>query len=136
MLIYISKIKIKELFLFAISGFIGFMVDVLVTYFAALILGEYLGRIPGFVLAATATWLFNRSITFSLRISKYSALHKEYLHYVSLMVFGLTANYFVYLLALTVLPNNKFSIFISIALGSIIGMFVNYYNSKKYIFNK
>ena len=128
--------KVKEPFLFGVAGVIGYLVDVLVTLLLAPVLGVYAARIPAFVAAATATWLVNRSVTFKAHTSKHQSLWREYVHYVSLMVFGLVVNYLVYVTAITIMKDMQYAIIISIALGSLSGMVVNFINSKKYIFNQ
>ena len=127
--------KVKETLLFAVAGLLGYMVDVLVTIMLNELVNPYIARIPGFVAAATATWLFNRNYTFGVNKSKYASLWKEYLHYVGLMTIGLMVNYGIYVLAVTMLPTSIYKIPLSVALGSLAGMTVNYINSKKYIFN-
>lgn len=128
--------KVKETLLFAVAGLLGYMVDVLVTIMLNELVNPYIARIPGFVAAATATWLFNRNYTFGVNKSKYASLWKEYLHYVGLMTIGLMVNYGIYVLAVTMLPTSIYKIPLSVALGSLAGMTVNYINSKKYIFNQ
>lgn len=131
-----KNLNFKEILYFGIAGVIGYLVDVIVTLVLNPILGEYFARIPGFLAAATATWVFNRLFTFGKESSKHTNIFKEYLHYLSLMVFGLAVNYVTYVIAVSILIDNKWAIPISIAFGSLAGMTVNYLNAKKYIFNK
>lgn len=128
--------NIKEVLLFAVAGLLGYIVDVLVTIMLNEVVNPYIARIPGFVAAATATWLFNRNYTFGVNKSKYATIWKEYLHYVGLMTIGLMVNYAVYVLAVTMLPVSIYEIALSVAFGSLAGMAVNFINSKRYIFNQ
>ena len=78
--------KNKEFLLFIVSGVIGFIVDVLFTTFFRNMLGVYGARIPAFILAATVTWMFNRTFTFKNKSDK--SIFSEYIHYLGLMVMG------------------------------------------------
>lgn len=126
--------KYKEILLFGIAGVLGYLVDVTLTYLLHDATGPYLARIPAFICAATTTWIFNRWLTFAATEKRHKSLWKEYLHYLSLMVFGLIVNYVVYAVSITILGNNKYSILICVALGSLAGMVVNYMNSKKHLY--
>ena len=128
--------KKNSFLLFAISGVFGYFTDLLITLLLGGLIGFYFSRIPAFVGATLVTWAFNRSVTFKGRESKHDKLLFEYLHYASLMILGLVVNYIIYAICLYILPDNLISVIISVAAGSLAGMFVNYVNSKKYIFNK
>lgn len=130
------KLNYKELLLFAGAGVLGYLADVATTLLLEGLLGVYAARIPAFVAAVTVTWIYNRNITFKSSESKHESLITEYFHYAGLMVFGLIVNYIVYAIAISVMPDSKYSIILSVALGSLAGMIVNYVNSKKFIFKK
>ena len=128
--------KSKSFLLFAVSGVFGYIADLLITLILGGLIGLYLSRIPAFIGATLVTWVFNRNITFKGKESNHDKLLLEYLHYASLMILGLVVNYIVYAIFLYILPDTIYSVVISVAAGSLAGMFVNYINSKKYIFNK
>jgi putative flippase GtrA len=128
--------KLKELVLFGISGVLGFAADACTTLLLHGFVGVYLARIPAFFAAVTTTWIFNRNITFSQSASRHHKLLHEYLHYVSLSLFGLAVNYSVYAIAITLLKHQKFAILICVGLGSLAGMGVNYVTSKRHLYNK
>lgn len=129
-------VKLKEFMLFGLAGVFGYVADVIVTLLLEPILGVYVGRLPAFIAAATTTWLINRNLTFRKRRSTHTSLFREYINYVSLMVFGVVVNYVVYVVAVTVLQGDSYAVLFSIALGSIAGMLVNYITSKRYIYNQ
>ena len=131
-----KSIKLKELFWFGVAGFFGYLVDAGTTILLSGLMNVYLARIPAFIAAATVTWLFNRRVTFSSYSTKSDSIIKEYLHYVSLMIFGLLVNYLVYVIAVSLLPKSSYEILLSVAFGSLAGMLVNYLNSKRFIFTK
>lgn len=128
--------KSKSFLLFAVSGVLGYLADLFITLLLGGLIGFYFSRIPAFIGATLVTWVFNRNITFKGKESNHDKLLLEYLHYASLMILGLVVNYIVYAACLYILPETIFSVAISVAAGSLAGMFVNYINSKKYIFNK
>lgn len=124
----------KELIYFGVAGVIGYLVDVTITIVSQPLLGAYFGRVPAFIAAATATWLFNRTLTFAAKNKVHESLFHEYFRYLGLMVFGLIVNYAVYALSITFLGRHNYAIFISVALGSLAGMSVNYLNSKRFLY--
>ena len=124
----------KELIFFGIAGVAGYLVDVAVTSLCKTFLGIYGARIPAFIAAATATWLFNRTLTFAAKKRVHESVFNEYLHYLSLMIFGLVVNYLVYAFSVTILKGQPFNIYISVALGSLAGMTINFFNSKKFLY--
>jgi len=128
--------KHLELIMFAVAGVIGYGADVTVTMLFHSLLGVYFARFPAFMAAATITWLFNRSITFKNRHSRHTSIIKEYIHYVSLMTFGLVVNYAAYAVSITVLANQRFAIPICVAIGSLAGLLVNFFMSKRYVYTK
>lgn len=126
--------NLKEFIVFGIAGVFGYGVDVICTLLLSNIVGPYIARIPAFIGAATATWIINRNITFNKINRVHDNLLKEYTHYVTLMLLGLIVNYTVYVITISMLGDGTYTIALSVALGSLAGMFVNYFNSKKYIF--
>jgi len=126
--------KKRELLLFAVAGVLGYVVDVGITTLLHPFMGPYLARIPAFIGAATATWVFNRTLTFVAADKIHKSLLKEYFHYLSLMLLGLVVNYIVYAASITLIGSSNYSIFICVALGSLAGMVVNFINAKRYLY--
>lgn len=120
--------------MFGAAGIVGYLVDVSLTSLFEPIVGVYFARIPAFISAATATWVINRSFTFSARKPHHKSLKSEYLHYLSLMVGGALVNYMVYVVTVTYLRGSSFDIYIAVALGSLAGMMLNYLTSRRYIY--
>ena len=128
-----KKTIIKEILIFGIAGVVAYLVDVLFTTLLEPYLGVYIARIPAFLAAATTTWVINRKITFKHRPSKYENLLTEYGHYLSLMLVGAVVNYSAYAVAVTFIEGD-FKVIISVAIGSLAGMGVNFITSRKYIY--
>ena len=120
-----------EIFSFGIAGVLGYLVDVAVLYLLLDALGLYLGRVFSFLSAATATWLFNRSFTFRRRPSGIP-LGAEYRTYLFFMVAGGTVNFAAYIAVLQTVPTAP--PFIAVAIGSVSGMAVNFFLSRRLLF--
>lgn len=127
--------KHKAFLLFGCAGAIGYVVDLAITLLFGSLLGKYLARMPAFLGASFATWLFNRSITFKERKVEKS-LFAEWLHYVSLMLVGLAVNYIVYIIVVHFLPASVASTAIAVGCGSVAGMFINFLSSSKFLYKK
>jgi putative flippase GtrA len=125
----------KEFLIFGIVGTVGFLVDAGVLYLLKGSLGLYWARVPSFFCAATATWLLNRQFTFRSRISGVS-IFQEYTKYFGLMLGGGAVNYLVYALAVSLLPTASYRPLASVALGSIAGMFINYFFARYFVFRR
>ena len=125
----------RDVIFFAISGVIGYVVDTSFTLLFDIWIDNLLiSRVPGFLVAATATWVFNRLVTFQDRKSN-KPLIKEYVNYLSLMVGGGVVNYTISFIAMQLLSTVPYGVFICIGLGALAGMAVNYTSSRKVIFN-
>lgn len=125
----------KEFLIFGIVGTLGFLVDAGVLYLLKGSLGLYWARVPSFFCAATATWLLNRQFTFRSRVSGIS-IFQEYAKYFGLMLGGGAVNYLVYAIAVSLLPAVAYRPLASVALGSIAGMFVNYFFARYFVFRR
>ena len=125
----------KEFLIFGIVGTLGFLVDAGVLYLLKGSLGLYWARVPSFFCAATATWLLNRQFTFRSRVSGVS-IFQEYAKYFGLMLGGGAVNYLVYAIAVSLLPAASYRPLASVALGSIAGMFVNYFFARYFVFRR
>ena len=127
--------KLREPFLFALSGVAGFLADYITTFLISLIVSPYIARIPAFIAATLTTWQINRKYTFKGK-TRYDSDLKEYAHYLGLMIFGLVANYIAFAIAYSQLGAYTFGLITSIAIGSLAGMLINFVLSKRFIYNK
>lgn len=131
----IRSLPVRELAWFGISGVIGLLVDIAVLYAIKGLLGPYVGRLVSFFAAVLATWLVNRSVTFSQRPSGLS-LMSEFVRYVVLMIGGGLVNYAVFaFLVYQFSAVNEQPVW-GVAAGSIVGMGFNFLSSRKMIFRQ
>jgi putative flippase GtrA len=126
-----------EFILFAIGGLIGLVVSAgavqLLTSFAHL--DPYTSWALAFMLAATATWWWNRSHTFATAQSGRS-LGAEWLHWIVLMSGGAAVNYAVYWICLHVFPSwYQWPALASVA-GSVCAAFVNFVSARTLLFRR
>lgn len=123
-----------QFFRFCIVGTIGFVVDAggLYPIMAATGAGPFLARFFSFVLAATATWILNRSYTF--RASRREPILLEWMRYLSYASVGGAINYGVYVLCLLGFDFARTHPVIGVAAGSIAGLAFNFLATRHLVF--
>ena len=132
----------RSLLLFGVAGVLGLVVDAAVLYALAPWLGWYAARVASFWAAASATWAFNRRLTFSDAPAPATrrGVLRQYAHYLAAMLAGGAVNYAVYALTLARVPmpgiNPGLKPLACVALGSLAGMVVNYASSRWLIFRR
>lgn len=124
----------RQFTLFCVAGGIGFLVDagvvqLLVAHFR---FDPYLSRCFSFLCALTATWLFNRRITFTTR--REESVWREWLRYFTAMLGGFAVNYATYAALVYALPVVRAWPVLGVAAGSIAGLFVNFLSSRHWVF--
>ena len=127
----------QEVMLFAVGGLIGFVIDagvvqLLVSFAHA---NPYIGRVISFLLAATATWWWNRSRTFAARKSGRS-LPLEWLHWMALMSGGALVNYGVFVVCLQAFPSWHQWPALAVAVGSVFAAAVNFLSARMLLFTR
>jgi putative flippase GtrA len=127
--------RLPKIVRFGLVGCAGFCVDAGVLYLALYVLGMsyYGGRIISYALAASSTWYMNRRFTFA--DSRNDSGFREWARFVALNVFGGAVNYAVYAAYIRAHAGPSQAPAIGVALGSIAGMFVNFYLSRWLVFN-
>jgi len=123
----------REFLAFAIVGVIGLVVDVVVLYLLAPLLGWYVARVVSFLAAATTTWAFNRRYTFAASAAAGRSLWREYLGYLATMAAGAVLNYGAYVLTLHWVEG-RWAAALGVALGSLAGMSANFLSARYLVF--
>jgi putative flippase GtrA len=127
----------REAALFAVGGVLGLLVDAGVVQ---LLVGwgkwnPYLARVLSFMLAATATWAWNRRLTFAHRASGRTQT-AEWLHWLALMGVGGCVNYAVYAaLLLSFEPLGRWPA-LPAAAGSAAAALVNFSTARGVLFRR
>lgn len=123
-----------QLIRFGVVGGLGFILDTSVLYASLYLLGfgYYLGRLISYLCASTITWYLHRIFTF--RVTHTLGSFRELVHFQLVNSIGGGANYVVY--AILIANYEKFREYpvMAVALGALVGMFINYYLSKKVVF--
>ena len=129
---------------FCVVGTIGFVIDagilqLLTTEYGV---GLLVGRVFSYVVAATVTWSLHRKFTFadvvaSARVKgpvTAASLADEWTRFVVANAMGAAVNYGAY--AVCILVGALFRAYpvLAVAVGSIIGLFFNYFASRRFVF--
>lgn len=117
---------------FGLVGTVGFVADSLVLKGLQLLgVNLYLGQIIAYLAAATVTWIMNRRFTF--RATKRSSLG-EWLRYLGANALGGVLNYAAFAVCIGVSVLFREHPYLAVALGSLLGMVVNYTLSLLFVF--
>ncbi len=123
-----------QFFRFGLVGVAGFAVDIAVLALCSdkLGLGLYAGRLVSFMAAVTTTWALNRTFTF--RHEKSGSMPSEWAKFVVVNIGGGIVNYLVYAALVASQPYVAAHPWAGVATGSLAGMLVNFFTSKKMVF--
>jgi putative flippase GtrA len=128
--------RISRQFLwFGVVGTIGFVVDAATLVALRDGLGVYAARLVSFVVAVTATWLLNRSVTFKERETGVG-IWQEYARYFGLMIAGGLVNYATYSLLVWKFDQSPLWLVVYVGAGSIAGLLVNYLSASKLLYRR
>jgi putative flippase GtrA len=118
---------------FGVVGTIGFVVDTAVLYAGlALGLGLYWGRAVSYVAAASGNWLLNRVWTF--RGQGEGPMARQWARFLAVNLVGFACNYGTYALLVGFVPVVAAHPVLGVAAGSLAGMFVNFFLSRRLVF--
>lgn len=131
----LNRHTLRQFWRFGIAGGIGFVIDVLVLYIAiALGSGVFPGRAISFLCATFATWQVNRNFAFAA--SRTISAWAEWWRYVLAVLGGGLVNYLLFSLAVATLPPSPLLPMVSVAIGSVGGMVVNFISTKVLVFRQ
>ena len=120
---------------FAFVGGIGFVADTIVLFIMIKLFGfpVMAARAIAFVVAATVTWFGNRNLTFSDQ-TKQPKL-RQWLKFMSGAIFSAIPNFLAFKLCLLLTETTSdLWIFVSLAMGVLVGMVSNFLLSKFWVF--
>jgi len=131
----LNKQTLHQFLRFGIAGGIGFVVDVTVLYLVmAAGSNFYFGRMISFLCAVWATWQINRNFAFKRPASM--SLWQEWWRYLFAMLGGGVVNYLASAVTVQMLPPAPLVPMLGVAVGSIVGMMVNFVSSKLFVFRQ
>lgn len=121
--------------LFAVGGVLGFAIDAGIVEALVKVADwdPYLARLLSFVAAASATWWWNRNVTFAHRRRHRTA--SEWLRWMAVMSTGAALNYGLYALLLALLPLVRAWPVLGVAAGSLAAAAVNFTTARAVVFN-
>ena len=121
-----------QFLMFGSVGTVGFMADTATVYATRHALGLYGAGAAAYLVAATVTWLLNRSWTF--RGLGGGAVHQQWARFLVFNLFGFTINRGTYAVLVTFVPLCARQPVFAVAAGSIAGMFLNFNLSRTMVF--
>jgi putative flippase GtrA len=127
---------LRQFIKFGMVGIIGFFVDSYALYGFMDFLGLdlYVGRLASYLVAATATWALNRIFTFQSSKGNYSNKRKQWGKFLLVNSIGGFVNYGVYAFLVSIYAVFTSFPVLAIAVGSISGLFFNFFLSRKIVF--
>mgnify|MGYP003386132873 CR=1 FL=1 len=130
----ISKSTALRFLKFGFIGVVGFCVDSAVVLFGKHVLGldPYTARVISYLVAASATWMGNRTLTFADRPKAHPA--KQWLLFLAANGPGMVVNYTVYALLVSQFIYIYDNPVWAVAAGSLAGMVINYVASSRLVF--
>lgn len=128
------KSGLRQLAMFCVGGVIGFIVDagVLQVLVVGMAWDRYSGRLISFLVAATATWLFNRRYTF-IGPRRHS-LGGEWARYLLAMSGGFACNFSAYSALVYFFDLDRQWLILAVAVGSVAGLGINFTASRYWVF--
>lgn len=125
---------LAELARFGLVGVLGFLVDAGTLYVGVAIgLNLYEGRLISYLIAATTTWVFNRSFTFRRRDP---VSFGEWFRFLMANAVGGSVNLATYALLVAISLSIARAPILAVAAGSIAGLLINFGLSRRLVFKE
>lgn len=124
----------RQFLWFCVGGVLGFIVDagVLQILVSGYAWDRFSARLLSFLCAATATWQFNRNLTF--HGTRNHSRFGEWLRYVFAMSGGFACNFAVYSAVVLLFDVDGRWLPLAVAIGSVAGLGVNFLASRYWIY--
>lgn len=126
----------RKLIKFCSIGALGFVVDIMALQLIITVfkINPYSARVFSFLIAASFTWILNRSFTFQVKSTH--RMRAEWLSYMGLMALGAGINYVTYVFCVKYFLLSQNELWIGVAAGSIAGLGANFTSSLNLYKNK
>ena len=124
---------------FAAVGAAGFLVNEAALWIGLRLIGfnPYAGGIFSFVIAATFTWLGNRTLTFQERAANTRrGAFSEWLRFLAANALGFLVNYAVYASMISFAPEPVNNPFLALAFGTLAAMLLNFALASRIVFRE
>jgi putative flippase GtrA len=119
---------------FGVVGGFGFVVTAAVVYATRPFIGNYWAIVPAFLVAATGNWVLNRLWTFRGHGTRGQSLYREWSMFVAANLMGFALNAGVYWTLVAVSPLCAAIPLIPLLAGTLVGMFANFFLSRRVVF--
>jgi putative flippase GtrA len=123
-----------EFLRFGVVGATGFVVNVGTLYLVRAFIGLYAGGLFAWVVAATVTWLLNRSWTFRAR-GRERSLGRQWTLFLAANFVGFVLYYGTYVSLVTYVPFFATQPIAAVFAGMIAGMIANFTLSRNLVFS-
>ncbi|MFQ1702778.1 GtrA family protein [Loktanella agnita] len=124
---------LPQLLRFGVVGGVGFIVDAgMIWLLLTQGLNPFVARALSFPAAVLVTWALNRSWTFAT--GRTPGRIRELRSYVAVQLTGAAVNYSAYSLVVGIFGAAPIVIFGGVVLGSFIGLFVNFWGARRFVF--
>lgn len=117
---------------FGVVGTSGFMIDTAIVYALRGWLGLYGAGMVSYLAAASSNWALNRAWTFRGRHS--GKAHHQWARFLATNLVGFTLNRGTYFTLVTVVPLCAAQPVFAVGAGSLAGMMVNFFLSRRIVF--
>jgi len=125
----------KQFFRFLVIGALAFIVDVGALYFfKSKGFDLYTSRILSFLIAASFSWLGNRSYTFGSREDRLGKIPGEWFRYLLAMLVGGLVNYAVYAFMISQFELFYSQPWLAVGFGTAGGLLVNFLLARKILY--
>lgn len=118
----------RPLLRFGLVGVIGFLIDAGILHELVFVckVNLFISRVISFLCAASATWMANRTITFTASAKSRRDLVAEWSKYLVASVAGGAVNYIAFAISVELSATIKSTPVIGVGIGSIAGLCVNF----------
>ena len=123
---------LSEFAMFCTVGLFGLILDTVTVYGLRGMMGLYAAGVVAYVVAATGNWVLNRVWTF--RGQGGGPAHRQWARFIAANSVGFVLNRGTYAILITWCPVAAREPVIAIVAGSIMGMAVNFYLSRRMVF--
>ena len=131
---FAARLADSQFLRFGAVGTVGFSVDAAVLYVLISAGADaYIARALSFAVAVTATWTLNRAWTF--RNAPAQPGRNRYARYLGVQIAAALINYACYAVVLSFIPATPVNAVLALAVGSAVGLAVNFIGAKRLVFS-
>ncbi len=127
-----QRLLVVQFFRFGVIGTLGFVWDTLVVYSTAPFVGLYFAGVISYIIAGSINWMLNRIWTY--RHVPHGAMHRQAAMFLLVNSAGFLLNRGIYFTLIATQPFCHAHPVVPIAAGGVSAMFVNFFLSRRLVF--